>query len=75
MGDLAGSAFFLEEKHDDGTVAVTKIETAASRRDQFSMRVLRLPKFWMIALSLFVYAMGTAVVYSGIPSLGKEQGE
>ena len=73
-GDLSGSVYFVEEKMNNEVVKVTETEAATADRDHLNIRVLLLPKFWMVGLSLFVYALGTSIVYQGVPALGFEEG-
>ena len=73
-GDLSGSVYFVEEKMNNEVVKVMETEAATADRDHLNIRVLLLPKFWMVGLSLFVYALGTSIVYQGVPALGFEEG-
>ena len=76
VGDLSASVLFIVEEKTtaDGVVIETNTETVAAGRGQFYLRVLLMPKFWMITLSLVVYAFGFSVVYQAVPALGLEEG-
>lgn len=73
VGDLAGSVYFLEHKSEKGIVAVSKTRAVTATKESIHFRVLTLPKFWMIGMSLFVYALGTSVIYQGVPALALEE--
>jgi len=49
--------------------------TELKENNMFNLRVLLMPKFLMIAASIFVYAFGTMGIFSGMASLAKESGK
>ena len=65
------------EKDTESTESVTQADTKAddSGRGHFNLRVLLLPKFWLIGVAIFVYANGFSLAFQAVPALGHETGE
>lgn len=65
------ASFYLHIDAENGYEESTEV---GRHIDTFNWRVILMPKFLMIAISMHIYALGTSVVYSGVPGLGKETG-
>ena len=65
------------EKDTESTESVTQADTKAddSSRGHFNLRVLLLPKFWLIGVAIFVYANRFSLAFQAVPALGHETGE
>lgn len=66
-GNIFGSVTFLSS-------AVSIPEASASSKQKFNWRVILLPKFWIVALSICSYAFGVSTAFQGIANIGKESG-
>ena len=69
VGNLSGSVYFENKEGEEKTVFSRKKD-----RERMNLRVLLMPKFLTLAISIFIYTLGTTVVYGLLPSLGKECG-
>ncbi|XP_067951518.1 monocarboxylate transporter 12-like [Watersipora subatra] len=72
IGDVAGSAIFIPTNTQK--VAISSLDQEEYSKEKFNWRVILLPKFLIVVISVCLYAFGMATVYSAIAGLGKELG-
>ena len=70
IGDLSGSIYLENKAGEEKSVVIQKKD-----QEKMNLRVLLMPKFLTLAISIFMYTLGTSVVYGLLPSLGKECGK
>ena len=69
---MSGSVMFIKSNQE--ITSVPEEKSPGETKDGFNWRVILMPKFLIVGISICSYAFGVCAVYTCLPPLGKESG-